>query len=81
MGGETTWVCNVYLPPASSLIKRNIEEDLARGCVDDILSATPPTARVFICGDMNTRVGTCSPCVEGDAIPRLSEDNVVCARA
>ena len=80
MGGEVAWVCNVYLPPASSLKKRHIDEHVARSFVEDIFSAVPTSTRAFVCGDFNTRVGTCSPCVEGNALPRLSADAIVCAR-
>ena len=81
VGGEVAWICNVYLPPAQSLVKRNIDELVARSYVEDILSVVPSSARVFACGDMNTRVGTCSPCIGKHALPRHSEDAVVCARA
>jgi hypothetical protein len=74
-------MCNVYLPPASSLKKRDVDEQVARSFVEDILAAVPTSSRAFICGDFNTRVGTCSPCVNNLTLPRLSEDPITCARA
>ena len=69
------------LPPATSLKKRAIDELVARSFVEDILADVPPSTRTWVCGDFNTRVGTCSPCVGKHALLRQSEDAVVCARA
>ena len=70
VGGEIAWVCNVYLPPVQNLRRRGVDECVACSYVEDILSAVPSSARAFICGDFNARVGTCSPCVGNVALPR-----------
>ena len=51
----------VYLPPASSLAKRGIEEDRAREAVTSILTHIPPQMSTIVCGDFNTRIGILAP--------------------
>ena len=40
-GGETIWIGNVYLPPTENMLKRGMDEDLARDLIEDITSAIP----------------------------------------
>ena len=81
VGGENVWVCNVYLPPRSCLVKRDIDEVVARSYVTDILSEVPFSARAVVCGDWNTRVSTASPRVGEVQLTRCSMDVIRCARA
>jgi hypothetical protein len=41
-GGEIIWVGNVYLPPATNLQTRGINEEVARNDVEDIIGSIPP---------------------------------------
>ena len=41
-GGEIIWVGNVYLPPATKLQTRGINEEVARNDVEDIIGSIPP---------------------------------------
>jgi hypothetical protein len=41
-GGENIWVGNVYLPPATNLLTRGIDEEMARNEIEDILGSIPP---------------------------------------
>jgi endonuclease/exonuclease/phosphatase family metal-dependent hydrolase len=74
-------VINVYLPPASSLTKRGIEEDTARDAVTSILTHIPPQMPTIVCGDFNTRIGQLTPKFDSSCRPRESEDKRVCPRA
>lgn len=56
-------VTNVYLPPASSLQKRNIDEDVARAHVHAILEQIPPQHTSLVCGDFNARIGSKAPTI------------------
>ena len=60
-GGEHIWVGNVYLPPATNLQTRGIDEDSARTKIEDIIGSIPPHHRSVMCGDWNARVGTLQP--------------------
>jgi hypothetical protein len=75
------WVGNVYIPPAQNLTKRNIAEDVARSYVEDITSSFPNQDRTVVCGDWNARIGTLSPTIDDNTIPRLSDDTYKNARA
>ena len=80
-GGELIWVGNVYLPPATNLQTRGIDEEAAKTDIEDIFGNIPPHARSVMCGDWNTRVGTLHPKFGETAITRLSEDETVGLRA
>jgi hypothetical protein len=41
-GGEIIWVGNVYLPPATNLHTRGINEEVARNDIEDIIGSIPP---------------------------------------
>lgn len=55
------WICNVYLPPNGNLKKRGVDEDSARGLVEDITTSIPTDAKSVVCGDWNTRIGDLYP--------------------
>ena len=40
-GSEKVWIGNIYLPPALSLVRRGIDEELARSQVEDIVGCIP----------------------------------------
>jgi hypothetical protein len=40
-GSEKVWVGNIYLPPDLSLVRRGIDEELARSQVEDIVGCIP----------------------------------------
>jgi hypothetical protein len=40
-GSEKVWIGNIYLPPALSLDRRGIDEELARSQVEDIVGCIP----------------------------------------
>ena len=73
-GGETIWVGNVYLPPATNLQTRGLDEETAKTSIEDILGNIPPNSRSVICGDWNTRVGNMHPTIGDNSITRLSDD-------
>jgi hypothetical protein len=80
-GGEHIWVGNVYLPPATNLTTRGIDEDSARSEIEDIVGSIPPHHRSVMCGDWNARVGTLQPKIGEQYIARQSLDMKVCTRA
>ena len=41
-GGEIIWVGNVYLPPATNLQTRGINEEVTRNDIEDIIGSIPP---------------------------------------
>ena len=71
----------MYLPPATNLQTRGIDEEVARNEVEDILGNIPPHQRSVICGDWNTRVGNLHPQIGDTEIHRKSEDATVGMRA
>jgi hypothetical protein len=73
-GSEKVWVGNVYLPPAPSLRRRDVDEEVARSHIEDILGCIPQQAVQVICGDWNTRVADLSPTIDDITIPRMSDD-------
>jgi Endonuclease/Exonuclease/phosphatase family. len=52
---------NVYLPPATSLARRGVDEDKARSQLEEFLASIPYQHRTIICGDFNTRIGSLAP--------------------
>lgn len=74
-------VSNVYLPPSNSLTRRGLKEIDAREQVQSVLEAVSFHDMVVVAGDFNTRVGTLSPCIDGECIPRTTLDKYQCPRA
>jgi hypothetical protein len=54
-------VANVYLPPTSSLAKRDITEAHATSEIEHVLEHLQPQLLTIVCGDMNARIGTLLP--------------------
>lgn len=80
-GGELVWVGNVYLPPATNIQTRGIDDEVARNDIEDIFGNIPPHARSVLCGDWNTRVGSLHPKISDTEIKRISDDDIVSPRA
>jgi exonuclease III len=80
-GGEIIWLCNVYIPPATNIQTRGIDEEKAITEVEDILGNIPPHSRSVACGDWNARVGTLHPKIGETDIQRLTEDKITNTRA
>jgi hypothetical protein len=74
-------VCNVYLPPAQSLVKRGITETDACCYIDDVLAEVPASHRAVVCGDFNARVKNMAPMVGHVQLERECSDLHKCARA
>jgi exonuclease III len=74
-------VANVYLPPASSLAKRNITEAHATSKLEQALEHIQPQLLTILCGDFNTRSGTLIPTLDIAHPPRITCDTHVCPRA
>ena len=73
-GSEKVWVGNVYLPPALSLVRRGIEEEMARCQIEEVMSCIPQQDVQVVCGDWNARVADLSPTIDDISIPRKSDD-------
>ena len=80
-GGELLWVGNVYMPPATNLQTRGIDEENVKNDIEDIIGEIPPHARSVMCGDWNARVGTLHPNIGDSPIVRHSLDEIVGMRA
>jgi exonuclease III len=80
-GGETIWIGNIYLPPATNLETRGLDEENAKTSIEDILGNIPPNSRTVVCGDWNTRVGNLHPKIGENVVLRQSEDTNINARA
>jgi endonuclease/exonuclease/phosphatase family metal-dependent hydrolase len=74
-------VANVYLPPTSSLAKRDISEAHATAQLELVLERFQPQLLTILCGDFNTRLGTLTPTLDIAHPPRTTCDSVVCPRA
>jgi hypothetical protein len=74
-------VANIYLPPTSSLAKRNITEEHATAQVEQVLEHIQPQLLTFLCGDFNARIGTQIPTLDIVHPPRTTCDMHVCPRA
>ena len=72
------WVANLYIPPEGSLRKRKVKEAEAREHAQAILEEIPPQDEALVVGDLNARVGSMSPEVKGESIPRTAMDAHVC---
>jgi Endonuclease-reverse transcriptase len=74
-------IANVYLPPTSSLTRRDITEDYATSKLENVLEHLQPQLLTFVCGDFNTRIGTLTPSLDIIHPPRTTCDMHVCPRA
>jgi exonuclease III len=74
-------IANVYIPPTSSLARRDITESHATAQVESILELLQPQLTTIVCGDFNARIGTKIPSCEIDHPPRTTYDSHVCPRA
>ena len=80
-GGDTIWVGNVYLPPIENMLRRGMDEDLARDLIEDITGAIPAHSQSIMCGDWNTRIGQLYPKIGDTDIQRVSLDPIISSRA
>jgi exonuclease III len=80
-GGNTLWVGNVYLPPTENMMRRGMDEDLARDLIEDITGAIPAKSQSIMCGDWNTRIGQLYPKIGDVDIPRINLDPIISSRA
>ena len=80
-GGELLWIGNVYMPPATNLQTRGIDEENVKNDIEDIIGAIPLHARSVMCGDWNARIGERYPTLGETCIPRRSLDQRIGARA
>ena len=80
-GGDIIWVGNVYLPPTENMLKRGMDEDLARDLIEDITGAIPSQSQSVMCGDWNTRIGQLHPKIGETDILRVSLDPIKSPRA
>jgi exonuclease III len=67
-------IVNVYLPPASSLKKRNIPEAQATTLIEDLIDHSQPQLTTIICGDFNARIGAQTPNLDSPHPPRIVSD-------
>lgn len=74
-------IANIYLPPTSSLAKRNITETDATTQLELMLEYIQPQLLTILCGDFNTRIGSQIPTLEIAHPPRTACDSHVCPRA
>ena len=79
--GQRAAITNVYLPPHTSLNRRNICNAAAQAEVADIVTAAPVANHTLACGDFNVRCGTRAPRVGEVKLDRRSEDEWECPRA
>lgn len=78
---ERISVVNVYLPPTSSLARRDIPEPQATAQLDLVMEKLQPQILTVICGDFNARVGDRTPLLEVEHPPRIVTDTHMCPRA
>jgi exonuclease III len=74
-------IINVYIPPTSSLARRDITEAQATAQVELVLEKIQPQHTTLICGDFNARIGTRTPLLNNDHPPRIANDTHICPRA
>jgi Endonuclease/Exonuclease/phosphatase family. len=74
-------IANVYLPPTSSLTKRDITEAHATAQLEHVLERIQPQLLTILCGDFNARIGTLAPTMDITHPPRTACDTHVCPRA
>ena len=74
-------IVNVYVPPTSSLTRRDITEAQATAQVEIALEQMQPQHITIICGDFNARICARAPLLNNDHPPRIVTDTHICARA
>lgn len=74
-------IINVYLPPTSSLARRDITEANATAQLEAVLEKVQPQLKTVICGDFNARIGTRTPLLDHPHPPRTVTDTHICPRA
>jgi exonuclease III len=74
-------IANVYLPPTSSLAKRDITEAHATAQLEHALEGIQPQLLTILCGDFNARIGTLTPTIDTTHPARTTCDAHVCPRA
>ena len=78
---EQVNIVNVYLPPTSSLARRDILELQATSQLETVLEAIQPQLTTVICGDFNARIGDRIPLLTHGHPTRTATDSHVCPRA
>ena len=78
---ERISITNVYLPPTSSLARRDITEPQATELLEGVLENIQPQLLTVICGVFNDRVGDRTPLLDHDHPPRTATDTYICPRA
>lgn len=61
--------------------KRGVNEDTARGLVEDVTESIPMHTKSVVCGDWNARIGQLYPKIDETNIARKSLDDGVGPRA
>jgi len=74
-------VVNVYLPPTSSLARRNIAEAQATSLLAGVMDNLQPQLTTLVCGDFNARVGQRIPLLDHIHPTRTALDTYICNRA
>ena len=74
-------VANLYLPPASSLARRDIPEAHAAAQVEHVLEQLQPQLLTLVCGDFNAPIGTLTPSLDIPHPIRETSNNYICPRA
>jgi hypothetical protein len=74
-------IANIYLPPTSSLAKRDITEAHATAQLENALEPIQPQLLTILCGDFNARTGTLVPTLDIPHPPRTACDSHICPRA
>ena len=78
---ERLCIVNVYLPPTSSLARRDIAETQATAQLELVLEHLQPQLSTIVCGDFNARVGNRTPILTQEHPPRTVTDTHMCPRA
>ena len=63
------------------MLRRGMDEDLARNLIEDITGAIPAKAQSIMCGDWNTRIGQLYPKIGDMEKPRVSLHLIISSRA
>jgi exonuclease III len=74
-------VVNIYVPPTSSLARRNITELQATEQLESVLEWVQPQLLTVMCGDFNARIGNRVPLLDNEHPPRIATDQHICPRA
>ena len=74
-------IANIYLPPTSSLKRRQITDEQATTAIEDIIDHHQPQLTTVLCGDFNARIGNNVTEMDPPHPPRSSSDQYICPRA